>query len=250
MLMHFISTSSCLVTAGLIYGRKKTLVRAVVGMAIGVAAWTTIMIPLNMIFIPLQYGASVDMVVSLLGWIVLFNFIKSLGNCLVTFVVYKRMHKLFIGLTLSDPSDIEIEFDEFGKFEFYSKGESDTKRLGRALGAMLTGRETVVLNGELGAGKTVFTKGIAEALGVEDEITSPTFNIVKQYEGVCPMYHFDMYRVTEEECVETGVSEHLGAGVCVIEWNRFSKLYGTVYVVDITYLNATRRRIDVRREIR
>ena len=248
MLMHFISTSSCLLTAGIIYGRKKTLSRALIGMGAGVVVWTLIMIPLNLIFIPLQYGASVELVISLLGWIVLFNFIKSFGNCLVTFLIYKRMHKLFIGLTLSAPSDIDIEFDENGKFEFYSKSESDTRRLGTALGKRLTGNETVLLTGELGAGKTVFTKGIADSLGIEDEITSPTFTIVKEYKGLHPLYHFDMYRVTEEECAETGIAEHLNNGVCVIEWNKFSALHGDIYDVEIVYLGASRRRITIRRQ--
>lgn len=247
MLMHFISTSSCLVTAGVIYGKKKTMNRALIGMALGVVVWTVVMIPLNIIFVPLQYHIPVSAVFPLLGWTTLFNFIKSLGNCLVTFFIYKRTHKLFIGLTLSAPSDVDIEFDEDGKFEFYSKSSEDTERLGRSLGKMLAGTETVLLTAELGAGKTVFTKGIASALGVEEEITSPTFNIVKQYQGIRTLYHFDMYRVTEEECVETGVSEHLGNGVCVIEWNKFSSLYGKIYDVEIVYLGATRRRITVRR---
>ena len=63
------------------------------------------------------------------------------------------------------------------------------------------------------------------------------------------MYHFDMYRVTEEECRETGVSEHLGNGVCVIEWNKFSSLYGTIYDVDIIYIGKSARRITIRRTI-
>ena len=249
MLMHFLSTSSCLITAGIIYGKKKTILRAVVGMAVGVVAWTAIMVPLNLIFIPLQYGASVDVVWGLMGWIVLFNFIKSFGNCLVTFLIYKRMHKLFIGLSLSAPSDVDVTFDD-DRFEFYSKSESDTRRLGRSFAKLLTGTETVLLTGELGAGKTVFTKGIAETLGVEDEITSPTFTIVKEYKGIMPLYHFDMYRVSEEECAETGISEHLGTGVCVIEWNKFSELYGTIYDVEIVYLGAAKRRITIRRRVR
>lgn len=79
----------------------------------------------------------------------------------------------------------------------------------------------VLLNGGLGAGKTVFTKGFGKGLGVEEVINSPTFTIVQVYEtGRIPLYHFDVYRIgSVEEMEETGYDEYFfGNGVCLIEW--------------------------------
>ena len=76
----------------------------------------------------------------------------------------------------------------------------------------------ICLNGELGSGKTVFTKGIANALGIKESITSPTFTIIKEYEGELPLYHMDVYRLNGN--VEgTGIEEYFTkGGVVVIEW--------------------------------
>lgn len=75
----------------------------------------------------------------------------------------------------------------------------------------------ICLNGELGSGKTVFTKGFAQSLGI-DEITSPTFTIIKEYNGELPLYHMDVYRL-EEESADIGISEYFDkGGVTIIEW--------------------------------
>lgn len=79
----------------------------------------------------------------------------------------------------------------------------------------------VALNGELGAGKTQFVKGLAAGLGFVGEVTSPTFTLIHEYVGGrLPIYHFDFYRLEqEEEVVQLGLEEYLlGDGVCVIEW--------------------------------
>ncbi|MDO5703296.1 MAG: tRNA (adenosine(37)-N6)-threonylcarbamoyltransferase complex ATPase subunit type 1 TsaE [Lachnospiraceae bacterium] len=77
------------------------------------------------------------------------------------------------------------------------------------------------LSGDLGCGKTVFSQGFAEGLGVKDKVTSPTFTIMQQYtEGRLPLYHFDLYRIGEaEELYEIGFDEYVnGSGVCLVEW--------------------------------
>lgn len=96
----------------------------------------------------------------------------------------------------------------------------ETFELGKALACTLVNGSIVKLEGRLGAGKTVFAKGIASGLGIDEEITSPTFTLLKEYEGRLKLRHFDLYRIKDaEELRETGLYESLGdEGVCVIEW--------------------------------
>ena len=76
----------------------------------------------------------------------------------------------------------------------------------------------ICLNGELGSGKTMFTKGFAQALGINETITSPTFTIIKEYDGELPLYHMDVYRL-DEESDDIGIEEYFEkGGVCIIEW--------------------------------
>ena len=93
-------------------------------------------------------------------------------------------------------------------------------RLGEELGSVLRDGDVLVLTGDLGAGKTQLAKGIARAMGVRDEVTSPTFTIEMAYQGRdLPLYHFDLYRLdSPDELEDTGIFDVLGDGVCLIEW--------------------------------
>lgn len=103
-------------------------------------------------------------------------------------------------------------------YETYN--EEETKSIGRQLGQGARGGSIYCLNGDLGVGKTVFTKGFAEGLGITEHITSPTFTIVNVYEGRLNFYHFDVYRIEdEEEMYEIGYEDYFfGDGVCLVEW--------------------------------
>lgn len=104
---------------------------------------------------------------------------------------------------------------------FITTSAEETIELGRRLGELLGPGDVLVLTGDLGAGKTQLTKGIAAGLGVEDDVSSPTFTIEMVYEGTsCTLYHFDLYRLEDaSELDDTGIFDVLGAdGVCVIEW--------------------------------
>ncbi len=99
--------------------------------------------------------------------------------------------------------------------------EQDTFRLGEELGRQVQPGEIFLLEGDLGVGKTVFAKGFAAGLGITEPITSPTFTIIQEYEeGRIPLYHFDVYRIAdEEEMYELGYESYFfGDGVCLIEW--------------------------------
>ena len=101
------------------------------------------------------------------------------------------------------------------------KNEYETRKFGKELGLKAEPGTVIALVGDLGTGKTTLTKAIAEGVGVKDVITSPTFNIVKQYDsGRLPLYHFDVYRIGDvDEMNELGYEEYFyGNGVCVIEW--------------------------------
>lgn len=117
-----------------------------------------------------------------------------------------------------------------GRGEFFSTSAEETIGLGEALGRVLGPTDVLVLTGDLGAGKTQLTKGVARGMGVTDDVTSPTFTIEMVYEGSrMPLYHFDLYRLNSADQLEdTGLFDVLGAdGPCLIEWGeQFSREIG------------------------
>jgi tRNA threonylcarbamoyladenosine biosynthesis protein TsaE len=105
--------------------------------------------------------------------------------------------------------------------EYETFSPEETLEIGRSLGVNALPGEVYALVGDLGAGKTVFTKGFARGLGIGEPVNSPTFTILQIYEeGRIPLYHFDVYRIEEpEEMEEVGFDEYIdGDGVCLIEW--------------------------------
>ena len=101
------------------------------------------------------------------------------------------------------------------------RNEKETEAFGRSLAEKACAGTVIALEGDLGVGKTSLTKAIAAGLGVTETITSPTFNIVKEYKsGRLPLYHFDVYRIADpEELYELGYEEYFcGEGVSVVEW--------------------------------
>lgn len=104
--------------------------------------------------------------------------------------------------------------------EVCSRSAEETAALGARLAGVLQGGDVVVLTGDLGTGKTVFAKGIGRGLGVTEPIVSPTFTIVREYEGRVPMHHLDVYRLDHlQEVIDLGLDELLdGTAVTVVEW--------------------------------
>ena len=105
------------------------------------------------------------------------------------------------------------------EYKYTSKDESDTLELAQNIESEKFPNMVICLNGELGSGKTVFVKGFASSLGLTENITSPTFNIVKEYpNGELPLYHIDAYRL-EEHKDNIGISDYFNKeGVTIIEW--------------------------------
>ncbi len=108
-------------------------------------------------------------------------------------------------------------------YESFSADE--TKALGEKIAQSAKEGSVFCLSGDLGVGKTVFTKGFAAGLDVDEYITSPTFTIVNEYEGRLKFYHFDVYRITDpDELFDIGFEEYIyGNGVCLIEWAEIVK---------------------------
>lgn len=94
---------------------------------------------------------------------------------------------------------------------FTTKSAAETQRLGRQLGALMKAGDVIFLTGDLGAGKTTFAKGVALGLGIREDVTSPTFTLVTEYEGRVPLAHMDLYRLLPEQGAVAGDS-HAGSG--------------------------------------
>ncbi len=108
-----------------------------------------------------------------------------------------------------------------GTYTWRTDNVEDTIALGHAFAEHLRQSDVLILTGDLGAGKTQLTKGIAAGMGISDDVTSPTFNILMVYEGEkMPLYHFDLYRLEDAaELEDTGIYDLLGGdGPCIIEW--------------------------------
>ncbi|MDY6398214.1 MAG: tRNA (adenosine(37)-N6)-threonylcarbamoyltransferase complex ATPase subunit type 1 TsaE [Treponema sp.] len=104
---------------------------------------------------------------------------------------------------------------------FHTTSAEETIELGKKIGSLLKKGDIIAMQGTLAAGKTTITKGIAQSLGVKDEITSPTFCLISEYEGKMPLYHMDVYRLEGgEDFINLGVEDLMyGNGVSLIEWS-------------------------------
>lgn len=105
-----------------------------------------------------------------------------------------------------------------GTWEYISNSLEETQQLAEKLASYLGAGDLLTLEGDLGAGKTSFSKGLAKGLGVKGNVNSPTFTIIKEYKGRLPFFHMDAYRL-EDESEDLGLDEYFeGDGVTVVEW--------------------------------
>jgi len=137
---------------------------------------------------------------------------------------------------------------------YVTRGEKETIALGVSLSAGFTGGEIIALNGDLGAGKTAFSKGVARGLGIAGDVTSPTFAILNVYNGAkLQLCHFDAYRLKDsDEAASMGLDEYFGHSnnVCVIEWAEIMSdllKYYKVININIKAISETVREIRVDR---
>lgn len=132
---------------------------------------------------------------------------------------------------------------------YESWSAKDTLQLGSRLGKLCKAGDVILLNGDLGVGKTVFSKGLGKGLGIIEPISSPTFTILQVYEeGRIPLYHFDVYRISDlEEMEEIGYEDYFyGGGVCLIEWAEQIREILPDRTVEITIAKNLERGFDYR----
>lgn len=253
---------SFVLPASVIYQLHKDKKHALIGLAVGTAILTALSLVVNrFISIPFYaklYGfdAVVGMVSSLYENVTVDNFYTyylligvlpfNILRCIIvsglTFVLYKRLSKIlhWNGSKMKKTTDI------FSKHTV--KNVEETYALAKRIADTLQGGEVILLNGDLGAGKTTFTKGLAKALGIEDEVTSPTFTILNVYEdGRLKLNHLDMYRVdSADELAELGIEDCFDdESVTVIEWNKFEHFDGEVIEINLTPTGENERVFDV-----
>ncbi|MBI1810845.1 MAG: tRNA (adenosine(37)-N6)-threonylcarbamoyltransferase complex ATPase subunit type 1 TsaE [Deltaproteobacteria bacterium] len=134
---------------------------------------------------------------------------------------------------------------------FYTSSPEKTMELGKKIGEGLQAGDVVALIGELGAGKTLFTQGLVQGLGVKGYVKSPSFTIVNRYEGRLPVYHLDLYRLGDvNEIYELGIEEYLyGDGVTIIEWaeKAYSLLPEKYILIKFFYRGEKTRKIEIKR---
>ena len=134
--------------------------------------------------------------------------------------------------------------------ELITNCETETVQEGEKLGSRLAPGAVVALYGDLGAGKTAFTRGLAAGLGIKANVSSPTFTIVNEYPGNIPLFHFDMYRLeSEQELFEIGWEDYLDrGGVCAVEWSE--KIPGAfppeTITVRLENLGENSRRLEIK----
>lgn len=135
--------------------------------------------------------------------------------------------------------------------KYFSNSEDETRRIAKEIAERLDPDDVILFSGEMGAGKTAFTKGLAEYFGTEEEVSSPTFALVHEYPGKIPIFHFDLYRISGfDDLYAIGFFDYLDrGGICVIEWSEnvpeLQDELENVVKIDITKLSENGREINV-----
>ena len=133
--------------------------------------------------------------------------------------------------------------------EFLTKSPEETEAVGKRLGETLKPGAVIAYQGDLGAGKTAFTRGVALGLGAKEQVTSPTYTIVNEYlSGKYPLFHFDMYRLSSsDDLFDIGWEDYLDrGGICAVEWSEnVADAMENAIVVTIEKLGEDTRRITI-----
>lgn len=226
----------------LMYKRRRTIKTVFISLAIACVAQALWSIPVNYVltfpFFLMAYAgapdwsAGMNFYLDVWHWAVLFNFVKTLLVSAAVLLLYKQFQRLFDYIFKDrkkrDASVADTALDNSSVKETCAADKhnidtpEDMEKLGFDIGTTLSGGEIILLTGELGAGKTVFCKGLAKGLGFDGNVVSPTFTLMNEYHGGrLEMYHIDAYRLASaEEAEASGLGDYIGKpdGVCAVEW--------------------------------
>lgn len=231
----------------ILYIKRRNIKTVFISLGIACVLQAVWSIPVNYLltfpfFLIVYAGASkwtvgMDFYLSVWYWAVLFNFVKTLLVSAVVLLLYKQFQRLFdyifnkdrrkpvaVAVSAGD-SEVQAQNTELSekpqKTVNIVKSAEDMIDLGMSIGKSLKGGEVLLLSGELGAGKTVFCKGLGKGLGVEGDIVSPTFTLLNEYSGRVAFDHIDAYRLSDvDEAYGAGITENFGKSdvVCAVEW--------------------------------
>lgn len=132
--------------------------------------------------------------------------------------------------------------------EIFTSSENETFSLAEQIGKNLKGTEVILLSGDLGAGKTIFAKGIAAGLDIDDvhQVSSPSYTLVNIYSAKFPIYHIDLYRLENESEIDgLGWEDFLGQGVIVVEWGQKLEFNLDAIRIEIEILGDQKRKIRI-----
>lgn len=238
-----------IIIPSIVYLRRRNIKTVFATLAIACVAQAVWSVPVNYLltfpfFLMAYAGASswtagMEFYLDVWQWAVLFNFVKTLLISAAVLILYKQFQRLFSyifrekrkgapvkaagdtdGAQVSAQSDMSGE--SFGGSEevYTVASPEEMQELGKKVAGTLKGGEVLLLSGELGAGKTVFCKGLAKGLGVAGEVLSPTFTLLNEHTGNLKFNHIDAYRLASaDEAEAAGLSEYInGDGVCAVEW--------------------------------
>ncbi len=133
--------------------------------------------------------------------------------------------------------------------KYKSLSAEETEKLGEKLGKLLVEPEIILLEGSLGAGKTVFVKGIARGLNIEENVNSPSYTLIKEYKGKLPLYHMDLYRLDDiNDLYDIGFADYLdNNGVVVIEWPELARDFLPRHYIAVNFviIDNNKREIEI-----
>ncbi len=248
---NFIMTSAFVLPPSLMYCKHKGRRNVLLGMTIGSVTQIASSLLVNrFINFPLYVGsAAKGMFASLWGWVLAFNAVKAVIISVITFLLYKRL-SIALSRLFPDNKKDKREKPSF-RGSFISDSEQQTGEIARRVADTLCGGEIILLNGELGAGKTVFVRALTEALGASESVVSPTFTLMNEYNGSkFRVVHIDAYRLgSGKEAYDAGLTEEFGEKntVCCIEWaeNIADAIDGKTLTVNIKYMGESQREIEI-----
>lgn len=256
---NFIMTTAFVLAPSILYRRKKGIRWVIVGMLIGCASQIVtallcnrfITFPLFANYLGMTAGEAFGM---LWPYVLGFNAIKTVAVSILTLLLYKRLSYVLKWAsgkrkTLAKKSNTVYNISMQNKV--ITNGAEDTRRFACELATAFKGGEVLLLSGDLGVGKTVFAKGVAEALGINEDIKSPTFTLSCEYDsGRLRLLHIDAYRLANgAEAEACGLNERFGDSdtVTLIEWpSQIESVLPTNCIkVNITRLGDEQREIEV-----